>query len=266
MGKSIAAGLRRIADGTSKLRGVTFFLIPDWPAPARVRALSTTRCGGHGTGAYRGLNLADHVGDDAGIVAANRRWLRETANLPAEPGWLTQVHGDRCILLESAVNRVADASVTVSSGFVCAVLTADCLPVLICDMEGSVVAAVHAGWRGLAAGVLESSVRRLGVPGRSLLAWLGPAIGPQAFEVGDEVRAVFVAQDATSAVAFAPRREGKWLCDLYALARQRLRKMGVEQLYGGDECTLNDPQRFFSFRRDGMTGRMASLIWLEPRV
>ncbi|MCK9284689.1 MAG: peptidoglycan editing factor PgeF [Rhodocyclaceae bacterium] len=246
---------------------MTFFIVPDWPAPESVRALSTTRCGGHSTGPFAGLNLADHVGDEAATVAANRRWLRETTRLPAEPVWLKQVHGSRCVLIDrDSPAEPADAGAAMLPGRVCAVLTADCLPVLICDAQGTAVAAVHAGWRGLVAGVLENSLAQLTLPGERLLVWLGPAIGSHAFEVGDDVRGAFVGEDAAAEEAFVPLREGKWLCDLYAIARQRLLRLGVEKIYGGGECTLSDPKRFYSFRRDGVTGRMASLIWLEPRV
>jgi hypothetical protein len=226
------------------------FLIPDWPAPANVKALVTTRA--HG-------NVAHHVGDQESAVAA-RLGLR--TYVPAEPAWLTQVHGTRCVAAEAAeAGTEADASVTRSRGVVCAVLTADCLPVLLCDDAGTVVAAAHAGWRGLLAGVIESAVAEMSVPGERLLAWLGPAIGPSAFEVGDEVRAAFVSLDAGAADAFVARPHGKWLCDLYALARRRLAAMGVTRVFGGDRCTFTEPDVFYSFRRERETGRMASLIW-----
>jgi len=185
-------------------------------------------------------------------------------HLPSDPVWLRQVHGTRCIVAEDATAGVeADAGVSFRPGTVCAVLTADCLPVLFCDVGGTVVAAAHAGWRGLAAGVLEAAVAAMRRPAGEILAWLGPAIGPAAFEVGDEVRAAFVARDAAAAAAFVPHGAGKWLCDLDALARQRLAALGLRRIDGGGLCTASDADRFYSYRRDGATGRMASLVWLE---
>lgn len=238
-------------------------IVPDWPAPRGVHALVTTRQGGSSGGPWASLNLAAHVGDDAAAVAENRARLR--ACLPSEPPWLTQVHGVRCVDAATATADVeADASFTRVRGVVCAVLTADCLPLLLCDENASVVAAVHAGWRGLADGVIEASVATMKVPGERLLAWLGPAIGPQNFEVGVEVRAAFLAHDATAAAAFTAVSEGKWLCDIYHLARQRLAALGVHRVSGGEDfCTVRDGERFYSFRRDNVTGRMASCIWLE---
>ncbi|MBL8451432.1 MAG: peptidoglycan editing factor PgeF [Zoogloea sp.] len=236
---------------------------PDWPAPARVRALSTTRAGGLGTAPYNTLNLGTHVGDDPARVAANRAILRQA--LPAEPCWLNQVHGVNVV--EAGVEEGvpdADAAVSRQSGRVCVVMTADCLPVLLCDQAGSVVAAAHAGWRGLHGGVIEAAVQAMNVPPGQLLAWLGPAIGPDAFEVGGEVRAAFMGADPASEAAFRPSpNRYKWLADIYLLARQRLARAGVTRIHGGDACTVADPARFFSYRRDGVTGRMASLIWLD---
>lgn len=237
---------------------------PRWPAPPRVRALATTRTGGASRGPYGGLNLAQHVGDDPERVAANRQRVRTLLELPEEPLWLDQVHGCAVACGEEAVAGLeADASVAFGPGRVCAVLTADCLPLLLCDRQGTRVAAVHAGWRGLAAGVMEAALDTIATPGADLLCWLGPAIGPQAYEVGAEVRACFLDQDPQAAEAFRPLGDGRrWHADLYRLARQRLARRGVEAVYGGDRCTYSDPERFFSFRRDGTTGRMASLIWL----
>lgn len=236
------------------------FIVPDWPAPPNVHALVTTRAGGVSVGPYASLNLGDHVGDDPAAVAANRALLRR--QLPAEPVWLRQVHGIRCVdAATAAAGEEADAAFARAPNVVCAVLTADCLPLLLCDAGGSAVAAVHAGWRGLAAGVVESAVAALGVPGHDLIAWLGPAIGPASFEVGDEVRAAFLAHDQAAAAAFAPHGAGKWLCDIPLLARQRLAGLGVRRLASAEFCTVRDRERFFSFRRDGATGRMASLIW-----
>lgn len=239
-------------------------IIPDWPAAAGIRAVCTTRIGGVSQAPYASLNLGDHVGDAASAVAENRAILRRVLNLPAEPRWLQQVHGNCAV--DAAVQAgscQADAAYTDRPGVVCAVLTADCLPLLLCDRAGTRVAAVHAGWRGLANGVIERALDSFSMPGSELLAWLGPAIGPRAFEVGDEVRAEFVAQDAAATTVFQPSRAGHWYADLYALARQRLAARAVSAVYGGDCCTYTDAARFYSYRRDGSTGRMASLIWLE---
>lgn len=262
----------------------TRFIVPNWPAPANVRALVTTRQGGVSTGPYASFNLADHVGDDPAALAENRRILR--AHLPAEPVWIKQVHGTQCRDVSDCSNvkgrpiPEADAAFSRQPGVVCAVLTADCLPVLLCDTAGTVVAAAHAGWRGLAAGVIEATIAALGVPGEALLAWLGPAISAAQFEVGDEVRERFCTHDPRAAQAFTTRpnapddpndpndpdgpcsHNGKWLCDIYLLARQRLVSLGVDRISSANFCTVRDAQQFFSYRRDGETGRMASLIWL----
>ncbi|MDP1536785.1 MAG: peptidoglycan editing factor PgeF [Burkholderiales bacterium] len=236
------------------------FIVPDWPAPPNVHALVTTRAGGVSQPPWDSFNLGDHVGDTPTDVAENRRRLR--AHLPAEPVWLKQVHGNYCCdAAQAASNAEADASFARAPGVVCAVLTADCLPVLLCDDRGTVVAAAHAGWRGLAAGVIEAAVAAMGVPGERLMAWLGPAIGPMNFEVGGEVREIFVAHDPQAAAAFVARQNGKWLCDITILARQRLATLGVRRLASADYCTVHDAARFYSYRRDGTTGRMASLIW-----
>lgn len=238
------------------------FILPDWPAPAGVRALSTTRSGGVSAPPWQSFNLGDHVGDEPLAVATNRAVLRR--ELPAEPTWLSQVHGTRCVdAALAAPGMQADASFTRQRGVVCAVLTADCLPVLLCDDRASVVGVAHAGWRGLAAGVIEATVMAMGEPGERLMAWLGPAIGPQAFEVGGEVRELFLDDDAEAVDAFAATADGKWLCDIYRLARRRLHALGIRRAASADFCTVNDAQRCFSYRRDGVTGRMASLIWLE---
>lgn len=236
-------------------------IVPDWPAPARVGAVQTTRRGGASHGPYASLNLGDHVGDDPAAVAANRAHLG--AILPAAPVWLTQVHGVAVADADRAAPGIeADAAVSRRPGTVCAVMTADCLPVLLCDRGGKVVAAAHAGWRGLCAGVIEATVAAMGVPAGDVLAWLGPAIGPQAFEVGDEVRAAFVAHDAAATAAFAAHGPDKWLADIWLLARQRLAALGVGSVSGGGQCTVADRDRFFSYRRDRITGRMATCIWL----
>jgi len=238
---------------------------PNWPAPPHVRAYATTRSGGGSIFPYDSLNLAKHVGDDDALVQRNRQLLIQEINGPAEPIWLSQVHGIEVVAADAVVPGVtADGSYTLQAGKVCAVLTADCLPVLMCDRQGTRVVAVHAGWRGLAAGILEVAVSKLAVPGSELLVWLGPAIGPQVFEVGDEVYQQFVAVDSQATQAFTPNARGRWLADIYTLARQRLASRGIHEVYGGDFCTYSDSERFFSYRRDGKaTGRMASLIWLN---
>jgi YfiH family protein len=237
------------------------WIVPDWPAPANVRALVTTRAGGVSRGPYAALNLATHVGDDPAAVAENRRRLR--AQLPAEPLWLNQVHGSRVVDAAGAAPGIeADAAFSHAKRLVCVVQTADCLPVLLCDEAGTAVAAAHAGWRGLAGGVIEAVVKAMDVaPGR-LMAWLGPAIGPQAFEVGAEVRETFLAHAPEAESAFAAKENGKWLADLYRLAGQRLNALGITRVFGGGFCTFHE-ERFYSFRRDKATGRMASLVWLE---
>lgn len=238
---------------------------PDWPAPAVVRAVATTRLGGSSPAPYDALNLGGHVDDEPDRVVANRAALRAAARLPEEPCWLAQVHGTQIVSV-GAFSRppVADGVTADQPGLVCAVLTADCLPVLLCDRAGTRVAAIHAGWRGLAQGIIEAAVAdfgRAGIASVELLAWLGPAIGPAAYEVGPEVRAAFPAPgDATG---FAANAAGRWQCDLPGLARGRLRAAGLGLIYGGEHCTHSDARRFFSYRRDGRCGRQASLIWLE---
>lgn len=245
-----------------------FSLVPGWPAPGNVRCLITTREGGCSPAPFDGFNLATHVGDDARLVAKNREAL--TLRIGVQPVWLDQVHGINVVDLDAGQELPqapeADASISRSPGKACAVLTADCLPVLLCDRAGTVVAAAHAGWRGLVAGVLEETIRRMNVRPGEILAWLGPAIGPQAFEVGNEVRAVFVASDAAAAGAFvATGVSGKWMADLFTLARQRLIRAGVGSVAGGGTCTFTDHRRFYSYRREGSTGRFASLIWLDDQ-
>lgn len=233
---------------------------PDWPAPPNVRALITTRSGGVSAGPYASLNLGEHVGDDPASVARNRVLLAR--HLPAEPRWLEQVHGTRIVRADALEGGAqADGAVTFRPNVVCAVLTADCLPVLLCDTAGTAIGIVHAGWRGLLSGVIETAVAQLGQTA-GLLAYLGPAIGPLAFEVGDEVREAFVGRSPAAAPAFAPHGAGKWLADLYALARQRLAGAGVTHVFSGGFCTFREAERFFSYRRERVTGRMASLIWL----
>ncbi len=237
------------------------WIVPDWPAPANVRALITTRSSDGSTGPFASMNFGQHIDADLQSMRANRTSLRDL--LPAEPKWLLQVHGAQVVDADQLQQPVeADAAVARNPGSVCTVLVADCLPVLLTDRTGSVVAAAHAGWRGLAAGVLENTVRAMGAAPDKLLAYLGPGIGPSAFEVGDDVRDAFLVRSADAATAFVAHKSGKWLADLFALARQRLRASGVTQIYGGGLCTYSDPRRFFSYRRDKITGRMAALIWL----
>jgi len=241
-------------------------LIPDWPAPDRVRALSTTRAGGLSRGVYAGLNLGDHVGDDPDIVTNNRRLLHESADLPMAPLWLTQVHRTRVIDADLPLDDdQADGSTSGSPGRVCTVMTADCLPVLLCNQNGDRVAALHAGWRGLVAGMLETGVAAMGCSAGELMAWIGPAIGSTVFEVGDEVRQAFIEVDPSAVAAFQTHND-RWLTDLALLARQRLGRAGVHAVYGGRWCTYSDPQRFYSYRRDGVTGRQASVIWIEDPI
>ncbi len=239
------------------------WIVPDWPVSARVHALVTTRNGGVSTGPYASLNLGIAVGDAPEAVASNRARLRE--HLPAEPRWLKQVHGSHVVRAESVSSPVeADASITRTPNVVCVIQMADCMPVLFAARDGSVVGAAHAGWRGLAGGVVEQAIEAMAVAPRDLVAWLGPAIGPEAFEVGEDVRSAFLADDAAAADAFRPLREGKWLADLFVLARLCLARAGVTEVHGGGLCTVSDPARFFSHRRDRVSGRMAALIWLEP--
>lgn len=239
-------------------------IFPDWPAPTQVKALQTTRLDGYSSGPYKSLNLGEHVGDDPLLVAANRQRL--SAFLPSEPVWMHQVHGTNVIdAAQAGCLQEADGAFANAPDTVCCVMTADCLPVLLCDRAGTVVAAAHAGWRGLLHGVVEATVASMRVPASELLAWLGPAIGPQAFEVGSEVRESFMNVHGNAEHAFAPQPNGKWLADIYLLARQRLQGAGVTQIYGGEFCTYSDAARFFSYRRDRVTGRMASLIWLAQK-
>lgn len=237
-------------------------IVPGWDAPPNVRAFQTTRHGGLSLPPYASLNLGDHVGDAPLTVMRNRTLLN--ALVPSEPVWLEQVHGVVVADAGQAGCRPrADASVAHRPGAVCVVMTADCLPVLLCDRQGTVVGAAHAGWRGLLDGVLEETIAAMRVEPAALCVWLGAAIGPTAFEVGEEVRAAFVARQPEAAAAFVPAAPGKFLADLYALARLRLQALGVTAIRGGDFCTYRDAARFFSYRREGVTGRMGTFIWLE---
>lgn len=240
----------------------------------KLTAFTTTRMKGSSCGQYNSLNLATHVGDDLDVVYANRALLRETTHLPSEPYWLNQTHSNISVELPYEYRGYtdgniiaiieADASFTSMPEHICAVMTADCLPVLLVDEGGNCVASIHAGWRGLANGVIENTIKRLNVSPEKIHAWLGPAIGPNHFEVGQDVKDTFVASDSEHASCFIPRNTpGKYLCDIYELARQQMQRLGVEHISGGEFCTVTDQERFFSYRRDGQTGRMASLIWLK---
>ena len=240
-------------------------IIPNWPAPANVKALQTTRAGGISLAPHDSLNLGNHVNDDPIHVAHNRQLLNQF--LPSEPVWLNQIHGIHVIDAAGTTGVLdADASYATHKNVVCVTMTADCLPILVCDTAGTLVASIHAGWRSLCDGVIEATIAKLPVDSNQLMAWLGPAIGPNAFEVGAEVRAQFIAKDAQAELAFKPHGD-KLLCDIYKIATQRLNNLGVTKIYGGGQesepwCTFTDEKQFFSFRRDGETGRMATLIWL----
>ncbi|MEE9356327.1 MAG: peptidoglycan editing factor PgeF [Methylococcaceae bacterium] len=236
------------------------WITPDWPAPENIHACSTTRSGGVSKNQYATLNLANHVGDHSEDVLENRKRLREQLRLPVDPTWIEQVHGCHIVQVDQVDSLVkADASFTRTSQSICAVMTADCLPILLCDKKGQFIAAIHAGWRGLAQGIIEKTVNLANA--NNLLAWLGPAIGPTCFEVGIDVYNQFVLHSPALNQVFRPHQNKKWLADLYLLAKMKLSAVGVKQIYGGQFCTYSDPQRFFSYRRDGETGRMATLIW-----
>jgi YfiH family protein len=244
-----------------------YFIKPTWPAPKNIHAFSTTRNKGNSLHPYASFNLAKHVGDSASHVQLNRQLLRDELNLPSEPIWLEQVHSTHVIQAEEAQEQgylpQADASIASSPNIVCTIMVADCLPILICDRQGTMVSAVHAGWRGLANGIIESTIDRIKKSPEELLVWLGPAIGPSVYEVSEDVLESFISQDQLAIEAFKSKPNKKWLANLYLLARMRLNNLGITSIYGGDYCTFSDQQNFFSFRRDGITGRMASLIWLS---
>jgi len=240
---------------------MTDWLAADWPSPAGVVAGTSLRCGGISDGPYRSLNIAAHVGDEAGHVDENRRRLRGSRGLPDEPCWLCQQHGSRVVVLPAAAYPAADAAITRQAGVVCAIQSADCLPVVLAAADGSAVGAAHAGWRGLSAGILERTVAAFGIPAERLRAWLGPAISQPCFEVGDEVRDAFVAAHAMAASCFERNARGRWQADLYGLARQRLAAAGVHDVHGGGRCTYRESAAFYSYRRDGRCGRMATLVW-----
>jgi YfiH family protein len=233
----------------------------DWQAPPGVIAGTTLRSGGHSEGPYASLNLGAHVGDEPAAVAANRASMLRELGLPAEPLWLRQTHGTE-VAIESPADTAADARVTWQRGRVCAVLTADCLPVVLAAIDGSEVAVAHAGWRGLCNGILENTVRAMRTDATALQAWLGPAISQPAFEVGDEVREAFLAVDPAAAAHFSGNERSRYQADLYGLARQRLASLGVSPVSGGQCCTHAEAERFYSYRRDGACGRMATFAYM----
>jgi len=244
------------------MSGTKHWLTPDWPVPANIRAATTLRTGGVSYGAYASLNPAMHVGDDVDLVKKNRQLIKELLDLPGEPVWLEQIHSNRAVpAVKTESLQQADASYTAEAGVVCAVMTADCLPLLVCAADGSQVAAIHAGWRGLLAGVVANTLSAM--QDNELLVWLGPAIGPDCFEVGVEVRDAFVQKSAAFMTAFKQQSNGKWLADIYQLARIDLATLGIDKIYGGGFCTVTEQERFYSYRRDKQTGRMATLIWRE---
>lgn len=238
------------------------FIVPDWPAPANIRAVATTRIGGVSQGPYRGFNLAYHVGDAPEHVAGNRRVLAGRLGLSNDPAWLEQVHGTHVVPADRfETPPQADAAWTDKPDIACVVMTADCLPVLFCARDGGKVAAAHGGWRGLAGGILEKTVEAMSTDPEELLVWMGPAIGPSAFEVGPEVREAFVSRWPDTEAAVVPGEGDRWFCDIYAVAHAQLAALGIESIHGGGFCTFQDSRRFFSYRRDRETGRQASLIW-----
>ncbi len=239
------------------------WITPDWPAPKNIRAITTTRNGGFSQTPYDSMNISTYVGDDPEAVQKNRQYLQSTLNIPSQLHWLEQVHGTLAVNAAHITETVkADACYSSEKNIICTIQTADCLPVLLCDKTGTTVAAIHAGWRGLADGIIEQAINTMNCPGNKLIAWLGPAIGPKAFESGDDVRDAFIAHDKQAKTAFTQQTNGLWLADIYELARQRLTNQGVTACYGGNFCTYHDEARFYSFRRDQTTGRMATLIWL----
>lgn len=246
----------------SKLSAVKPFdwLTPDWPAPKNVRACVTTATGGNSVAPFAHFNLGAHVGDSFDDVQRNRKYLATA--LGCQPTWLSQVHSDLVVTADATQVLTADASVSQETGLACCIMSADCLPVLFTDQAGTCVAAAHAGWRSLVAGVLENTVASMQVAPQRVMAWLGPAIGVGAFEVGSEVRDAFMLQHSSAEQAFVPSKNpGRWMADIYHLARIRLAACGVDAVYGGGFCTVTDP-RFYSYRRQPVTGRFASLVWI----
>ena len=244
--------------------GINSFITLDWPAPDNIRAVSTTRQGGFSQTPFDSLNLGDHVGDDSSLVLKNREQLRTIIQAPEDPRWLNQVHGNQVIDSgDWQLDIKADAIFSQNSNHVCSIMTADCLPILLCNQQGSAVAAIHAGWRSLAGGIIEQTIQRFSCNSDSIMAWLGPAIGPSQFEVGQDVYDAFCQYSPSANHAFKATDDTHYLADIYLLARQRLLSEGVSAIYGGDCCTVSDNQRFFSYRRDQQSGRMATLIWIQ---
>lgn len=242
------------------------FIKPNWPAPDNIRAYTTTRLDEDSSSSLGNFNLGKHLGDDIDQVEKNRNLIVSELNLPCQPTWLIQTHGTTVVNIDHEASNSADAAIATSPNRVCVVMTADCLPVLICDKKGTKVAAIHAGWRGLANGILENTIQSLNEEGSNLMAWLGPAIGPSKFEVSEDVLNVFLTKDPQAKLAFVDKVQspGKWLANIYTLARQRLNTLGLTDVYGGEYCTYTDEKFFYSYRRDqGITGRMATLIWLS---
>ena len=238
-------------------------IVPNWPAAKQIKAFASTRCDGFSTGVYQGLNLGTHVGDELAKVEQNRQWLTEQANMPSAPVWLNQTHSTVVEEVDAPTSQVlnADGVFTSTTNVVCSAMTADCLPVLLTNVQGTQIAAVHAGWRGLASGIVENAVEKFD---GEVMAWIGPAIGAQVFEVGKDVVDAFVSIEAKAMAAFTPRKqEGKWLADMNQLVTQRLQRAGVNQVYYSELCTFEDAERFYSYRRDGVTGRQATFIWIE---
>jgi polyphenol oxidase len=241
-------------------------ILLDWPAPESIKALSTTRLGGFSLPPYDGFNLGTHVGDEANTVIKNRNYLVELAQLPESPRWLNQIHGTQVINSNNwQLNMNADAIISQQNNHICTIMTADCLPLLLCNKQGNTVAAIHAGWRGLAAGIIEKTIAEFRCDPHDILVWLGPAIGPTQFEVGTDVYRIFTQHSAHAIQAFQQTDATHYLADIYLLAKQRLIALGVNAIFGGDLCTASDPQHFFSYRRDNVTGRMASMIWISAK-
>jgi len=241
-------------------------IYPDWPAPENIKAFSTTRQGGFSLSPYNSLNLGDHVGDDINTVNKNRAALLIQENLPESPRWLKQTHSTTVSLASNwQQGDEADAMVSAYNNQICTIMTADCLPLLLCNQQGNKVAAIHAGWRGLSAGIIEKTLSHFSSPCQEIMVWLGPAIGPSQFEVGTDVFTQFTAQSTSAHLAFQQIDSEHYLADIYLLAKQRLNALGITNIYGGEHCTVSDSTRFFSYRRDGMTGRMASMIWIDPK-
>jgi len=238
---------------------------PDWPTPKNIKSIVSTRCGGVSSAPWDSFNLATHVSDDAKDVSENRRILVERAHLPTEPEWLNQTHSVDAIDLDQSENRDGDASITTQKNKVAVVLTADCLPLLVTNKQGTEIAAIHAGWKGLLEGVVIKTLLAMQSKPRDLMVWLGPAISQKHFEIGDEVKHQFCKKYHHAQTHFEAKPNNKWMANLYGLVRDQLAELAVTDIYGGDFCSYTDQHKFYSYRRDGETGRMASLIWIEEK-